>query len=234
MRIFPFLILLALAACGDPLADVERLSDQDLAPQETTAAALPEDDTADAGGFLGRILNAGQKPAPSADAAPLADSDEGIAFGTQLAFGDVAKVCAAKGQRLGQKVETLSARGFKLFDSAPGTVAKRSFYLTGFSDGCPRQFTAANVIATPPSRYEAFRYGPAGQHMPIGATDKAYDKIKRSVCGAGKRKPCGGKISALDRRTTFLSAYEFFEGNAQWVKILIHDGAVVETSVKRP
>jgi len=211
------LAVLTLFACADPLAGVDRLSDVDLV-DDTSVAAIPEPQEQEAAGFLGRILG-------TATATSLTD----VTYGTQLPFGQVGRVCDAKGRNLGKAVGDIDAPGYKIFDSAPDVVSKRTFYLTGFSDGCPRQFTAATALPAAPSRYEEFRYGPAGANLPYGATDKAYDKLKRSECGVGKRKPCGSK---LDRSTFFVSAYEFYGNNARWASILIHNGAVLETAIK--
>lgn len=199
-------------------------------------------------GFLGRITRAEPTATPQGDEkraalpvqkprtksrAPSGPDVREVSFGTVLPFGEIARVCDARGKALGQKIDQLGKRGIALYDSAPGIMSKRTYYLTGFDDKCPRQFTAANAMFGPPSFYEQLRFGPAGSNLPYAATDKAYDAIKTKVCRTRKSKPCGSKISRLDADTAFLSAYEFNEHNGQWKELLIHDGKVVAGAVKK-
>ena len=155
-----------------------------------------------------------------------------VAVGTTLAFGQVARVCDAKGKALGKRVEKGPARGFALYDTAPGTIAARTFYITGFNDGCARQITAATVIMSGASSYEQFHFGPTGAHLPKGATDKAYAKIKRQVCGAAKNKPCGSQIKKMDRSTFFISSYRDMGHTGSWSELLIHQGDVQAAATK--
>lgn len=318
--------LLALPACGDPLAGLTRITEVDMAPGETTAQAFPSDEDAaggnilltDAaqtgadgsepplaqerppsamaapapprrGGFLGLFRRSGTAPAPeqgTEDAAvasalrdanaredaadgtveiasldrelpdavaappprrgllgllspggagrkPLTGSEvTDVRFRTELPYGAVARVCEARGQGLGRKIEAAPVRGYKIYDSNPDVDRPRTWYITGFPDGCPRQITAANVILAAPSFYEQLRYGPAGAHLAYGATDKAYEKLKRRICGTGKGKPCGSKIKQLDRSTFFVTSYARMDENAQWSELLIHDGAVIASALK--
>ena len=155
-----------------------------------------------------------------------------VPFGTVLAFGEIARVCEARGKTLGTKVGSLGRRGFTLYDSNAGIRNKRTFYLTGFEDKCPRQFTAANALFGAPSFYEQIRFSSAGENLPYADTDKAYDKLKSKVCRVGKKKPCGSKINKLDNEATFVSAYEFGEHNGRWKEFLVHDGAVLASALK--
>ncbi|MEH6645469.1 hypothetical protein [Sulfitobacter sp.] len=315
MRFLPVMgVVLGLAACGDPLAGVDRLADVDVAQTDRAAAALPDADEVAREGFLGTSAADGTVPAgvlaatseksskeqsggffrklvrraadtdPAAavaadvaqsqyieDSAPVEPVElaalpepttgvlpksrgiglfgggkkqpsanlprrgpdaRDVPFGTVLAFGEIARVCDARGKSMGRKVESNGRRGFVLYDSQPGIRDKRTFYITGFDDNCPRQFTAANALFGAPSFYEQIRFSPAGKNLPFGATDKAYDKIKSSVCRAAKNKPCGKKISTLDGNTAFISAYEFNEHNGKWKEFLVHDGVVIAATVK--
>lgn len=155
-----------------------------------------------------------------------------VAFGTNIAFGEIARVCDANGKPLGREVDNLGRRGFTLFDSNPGIRNKRTYYITGFDDNCPRQFTAANALFGRPSFYETIRFSPAGKHLPYANTDKAYDKVKSKVCRTSKKKPCGSKIGKLDTALAFVSAYEFNEHNGKWKEFLIYDGNVLAAAVK--
>ena len=166
---------------------------------------------------------------------PAANSPD-VPFGAVLPFGDVGRVCAAKSQPLGKKVETSEGRGqvYSLYDSAPGSTAPRTFYVTGFDDKCPRQFTAALALFGAPELHEQLRYGRPAVTYPYSATDKAYENIKAQICGVGPRKPCGAKIEKLSRDTVFISTYEKFTDNGRWADLLVHDGAVVAAALKAP
>ena len=155
-----------------------------------------------------------------------------VSFGTVLPFGEVARVCDLELSELGQLVEEPSARGYRLFDSQPGSAGARSFYITGFADDCARQLTAANVLFGTPSVYEQLHYGPGGENLPSAETDAAYEAIKASVCGAGKGKPCGKRIGTLDKTAFFVNAYERLGETARWSEVLVHDGAVAAVAMK--
>ena len=155
-----------------------------------------------------------------------------VAHGTTLPFGEVARSCGTQNNQLGSKIEKASAKGYTLYDSKPNTASPRTFYITGFSDGCPRQLTAANVLLGSAALYERLYYGPGGEFLPVGATDRAYEKIKRQVCGTGPRKPCGAKIKQMERSTFFVSAYSQFGDVNSWSELLIHDGQVLASAIK--
>ncbi|MEP4980012.1 hypothetical protein [Ascidiaceihabitans sp.] len=159
-----------------------------------------------------------------------------VPYGTVLPYGQVARVCDAQRKPMGRKLDKAPARGkgYALFDSNPDAGGQRTFYITGFADGCPRQFTASLAVFGAPSMHEQLRYGRPSSEYPYSTTDKAYEKVKSSVCGVAKRKPCGSKISQVERNTVFISTYERFEGNARWADILIHDGVVLAKSIKSP
>jgi hypothetical protein len=177
--------------------------------------------------FMAALLSACgmAPPAPSPQVAE-------VGFGTALQFGEVARVCEVREQDLGKMVEEPVARGYRLFDSQPGSAGPRSFYITGFADDCARQLTAANVLFGTPSVYEQLHYGPAGENLPTAETDAAYEAIKANVCGAGKGKPCGKRIGTLDDTAFFVSAYERLGQTARWSEVLVHDGAVAAVAMK--
>lgn len=159
-----------------------------------------------------------------------------VEYGEVLPYGEVARVCSARGRPLGRKIDKAPARGrgYALYDSAPNSEAPRTFYVTGFGDGCPRQFTAALALLGAPTLHEQLRYGLPSDEYPYSTTDKAYEKVKSSVCRVSKRKPCGAKIGELEKNTVFISTYERFGNNARWADILIHDGAVLAAAIKKP
>jgi hypothetical protein len=156
---------------------------------------------------------------------------EDVDWSASVPFGEVARVCDARGRKLGKRVERIG-RGYALYDSNPSAGGARNFHITGFSDGCPRRLTAATVIISAPSSYERYRFGPASANLPYSKTDAAYDRLKRNVCGASKRKPCGSRIKSLDRSSFFVSSYRNLGNNNSWSEVLIHDGEVLAAAVK--
>lgn len=146
-----------------------------------------------------------------------------------LPFGQVARACHIKRGDLGFEVGQYPVRRAKyhLYDSDPGNPGLNSFYITGFSDGCPRQVTAALAVFGAPSMYEALRYGLPEDARTGRETDRAYEKIKSRVCGVSRNKPCGNRVDRMDRGTVFVSLYNRFEGADGWINILIHDGEML-------
>ncbi|GGX59514.1 hypothetical protein GCM10007385_30880 [Tateyamaria omphalii] len=156
--------------------------------------------------------------------------------GMTVPFGQIARVCNAHPAKTAQMVDKAArkGRGYTLYDTAPDSTAPRTFYVTGFSDNCPRQFTAALALFGDPAFHEQLRYGLPAEEYPYSTTDKAYEQLKRRVCNVGRNKPCGDRISRLSRNTTFISAYENFTDNGRWADMLLHDGAVLATALKTP
>lgn len=158
-----------------------------------------------------------------------------LQFGESPPFGVVGRVCGVKSSQLGARLEKSGrGRSYAIYDSAPGATYPRAFYVTGFRDGCARQVTAALVMFGAPSMHEALRYGRPSDIYPYSATDKAYEKVKASVCKVSRRKPCGGRIKQLERDTVFVSTYERFTNNGRWADVLLHDGKVMAASIKTP
>lgn len=157
-----------------------------------------------------------------------------VEAGTTLPYGQIARVCGLPRGQMGREVGKYPERGakYRMYDSAPGNIGPHTFYVTGFPDGCARQFTAALAMFGAPSTYEQLRYGAPSKSMPLDETDKAYEKIKGKVCGVGRKKPCGAKMNKLEKDTVFISIYERFGGNSRWASVLLHDGTVVARDVK--
>ena len=148
---------------------------QEILPEETTLA-----EPAKKRGLFGGGSVEGARKGPGA---------MDIIFGTILRYGEVARVCDARGQSslggwLGKAPS--SGRGYALFDSAPDSTGPQTFYVTGFRDRCPRQFTAALALFVSPEVHEQLRYGRPSKLYPYSTTDKAYEKVKSSVCKVAK------------------------------------------------
>jgi hypothetical protein len=153
-----------------------------------------------------------------------------VSYEAAVAFGEIARVCEAKDKNLGALVATTGTGEFEIYDTAPAGIALRRFYLTGFDDGCPRQFMASTTAFGMPSVYEAQHYGKAG--FVTGASDAAYEQIKTEVCRVPAGTPCGKRIKRLDKTTVFLSAYDLTGDTERWTDYLIHKGALVASAVK--
>ncbi|PRY77838.1 hypothetical protein [Marivita geojedonensis] len=157
-----------------------------------------------------------------------------VQMGTVLPYGTLARVCDVPTRKLGTRVERYPERGsgYAIYDSQPGNTAPHTFYVTGFDDGCARQFTAALAMFGSPETHEQLRYGLPSKVQPYSSTDAAYETLKSRVCRVGKGKPCGSAMSRLARDTVFVSVYERFGSNPVWKTILLHGGEVIETDIR--
>lgn len=157
-----------------------------------------------------------------------------VAPGEAPAYGTLGRLCDLPTRRLGQQIGQYPERRpmYRLYDSAPGETAPHAFYVTGFADGCVRQVTAALVMFGAPATHEALRYGLPAETQPFSATDDAYERLKRRVCGTPRGEPCGPRIDRLSRDTVFLSVYERFGDSPTWKNVLLHDGTVLAVDLK--
>ncbi len=215
--------------------------EQGAAAPEAEAVPSAAPATAPRQGFFARLFGGGgaAAPAPGGAAAPdgaalppASDGPDGrdVAFGTRLPYGEVARVCDAPRRSLGAEIER--AAGWRLYDSDPGNTAPHSFYVTGFDDGCPRQFTAALALFGTPSMHEQLRYGLPAEVQPYSETDSAYERLKSRVCRVARSQPCGRRISRMERDTVFVSIYERFGENPVWKNLLLHDGEALALDIK--
>ena len=219
-----------LVACGDPLEDVERLSGVTLA-EDATAATLAPPPNADGGGagFLGRLF--GGSVAATPDVLPASVSAGVVAPGTTIPFGEVATVCGLDPAELGTAVE--QAAGYVIYDSAPGTTAARTQYVTGFDDGCARQVTGALLLLGDPGTYEALYYAAgAGGDASQSTTAATYAAIRTGWCGVPPGQNCSSNLVDMAARTTFLTVYERFGGGGARAEMLLHGGAVAAMGVE--
>lgn len=155
---------------------------------------------------------------------------EASAVQGDLPYGELRTVCGLSSRNLGREVE--SASGYAVHDTAPGSTAPRTHYITGFSDGCARQFTAALALFGDIGTHEIVRYGTADGGLEYTETDHAYEEIKAAFCGVRAGRPCGARLERLARRTTFLTVYERFGSSPVWADILLHDGTVAAMDFK--
>lgn len=152
-----------------------------------------------------------------------------VEAGTQLPFGQIARVCDLPRNRRGTEIERLGP--IRLHDTIPNATAPRPHYLTGFDDDCARTFTAAVVIPSDVATHEFIRYD-ANSDRPYSQVDNAYEAIKASVCRVGRGRPCGARIDRLERDMQFMTVYRSFgSGNDVWGEILIYQGRVVAMDV---
>ena len=163
-----------------------------------------------------------------------APEPKGIAFGTRVGFGSAAPLCDYPQKKIGKLVAQYPEKKpvYWLYDSAPGSEEARAFYIKGFADGCLRQVRATVVVFGSVEMHEQIRYGlPADLH-PYSDTDKAYEKVKRSVCKVGAKKPCGDKLPLLTPNTVFLSLYSTEVSAQDWANLLLHDGQLMASDRK--
>lgn len=254
-----------LAACGDPLDRIDRLSDVALTDAQIAALApAPGDQAGDAPVLPALLAEAAEEgnraagveaanvpahtaPAPSGflglfarpggvatgASSTVSDGPDAaiVAPGQVLPYGEIATVCGLPDAALGTAMATAS--GLVIHDSAPGSIALRSHFITGFPDGCARQFTAALALFGDVGTHEIVRYQPSNAGIAYTETDLAYEQIKGRVCGVAQGQPCGARLEQLGRNTAFVTVYERFGSSPVWAEILIHDGAVVAMDFKR-
>jgi hypothetical protein len=206
-------------------------------PAELVAAArarAPEPEPA-GGGFLGGLFGGGGTGAGAGGPAPGAPDYAEVGPGVTLPFGQLARLCGTPDRALGQMVARYPerGRGYKLYDSNPGSNGQHNWFVTGFDDGCARQFSAALALFGSPEDYEVIRYGPAGATMPVSTTDGAYETLKSKVCGVRKGQACGSRIGRMAADTVFVSIYPNFGDNQQWKNLLLHDGTVLAADLKQ-
>lgn len=208
-------------ATGD--VPVRSFSDVSVATDAPVAALTA--DASDAG-LLGDV----SAQAPQAEGGlftalfatpPAGSATDSQPFGSAVPYGQVAKVCDAPRTGLGTLIGENG--GFRVYDSNPGSTQLRAHYVTGFDDGCTRQFSAALTLIGDVGTHEVIRYLPSNRSSYNGS-DNAYEAVKATFCRVRYGSPCGGRLDALARNTTFITAYETFGSRPRWAEILLHDG----------
>ncbi|PYC46533.1 hypothetical protein DI396_14580 [Litorivita pollutaquae] len=212
----------AADAPGEAVA-LAALPDPDPAPQADLESQKPR-------GLFGLLSGVKSPPRRTGPDAML------VSYGTQLPYGEIAHLCNLPRSAMGTEVASYPERRakYRLYDSLPGHTGAHTFYITGFNDGCARQFTAALAVFGRASMYERLQYLLPVKQRPNGAADQAYEKVKSKTCGVARGAACGKKMDVLERDTVFLSLYERYGDNARWSNVLLHDGAVIAKDMKIP
>ena len=202
----------------------------ETAEGETQAAPpTPDVEPAARQGLLANIFGGGRGRDQSSSV-----PDNQVAFGTLLPYGVVKPICGLSKGQMGKVVAKYPDRRptYKVYDSDPGNTGAHTFYVTGFDDGCARQFTASLAMFGSVEMHESLRYGLPAKVQPYSATDEAYEDVKARVCRVARKTPCGDRVGRLADDTVFLSIYERFGGNSQWKNLLLHSGEVVAKDKK--
>ncbi len=243
-----------LASCsgfpfgGDPMQDVEMLSDVDLAdmPEQAQLVASNDAPALDFGALFAGLLGSGTDEAEASSDQKAAlkppsllarltgtaqDDDEAdVPPMTEQVFGALSRTCGVSGASLGEEITRTA--GFRIFDTNPGTTAPRTHYITGFDDRCARQFTAALVMTGDVGTHELVRYSKTRVTLDYSQTDNAYEAIKSNVCRVSHGTPCGDRLEKLGRSTTFVTAYKTFGAGPVWAEFLLHEGSVAAVDLE--
>ena len=148
--------------------------------------------------------------------------------GVILPFGQVVTACGLNRRELGTEVDRSPGAGkYRLFDTNPGSTEQRTQFLTGFDDGCARQFTASLALFGTTQVHEATRYNPLNTN-PYSDTDDAYERIKTRICRVPRGEFCPEKHAAkLSRNSAFVSVYRGFGDTGKWIEMFLHRGKLV-------
>lgn len=196
-------------------------------PTEQSAQASPRR------GLMGRLMGGGGEAAAPARGPAIAGPDLPlVSAGERLPFGEVGRLCGSPA--LGQEVEQWPENRpvYRMIDSQPSSTSLRTFYITGFDDGCARQFSAALALFGDPALHEQIRYGAPADTQPSSETDSVYEKVKARVCRVASGEPCGDRIDTLAKDTVFVSVYDSFGGSSRWKNLLLHDGELAAFDMK--
>lgn len=157
--------------------------------------------------------------------------------GVMLPFGQIGLACGLRIKQLGKEVDRFpeSGKGYRLYDTDPSTTQPRTHYITGFKDGCSRQFTASLALLESPVLHEQLLSVANVQGQHATAADKVFQKVRAQVCHVGRGKACPEKrIAGMEKSMAFVTTYERFGGNANWNEILLHNGVVAANSFETP
>jgi len=222
------------AALRAPVPDTPQDSNEapSLAPDVSTDA-LPQTETVIAPETAPDIQALPRKPLfgflkPKGGSTKANKSHSTVAVGEVLPFGAVGISCEARPKDMGKRVDQFPSSGaptWQIFDTDPSSTAPRTQFITGFSDGCARQVTAALILFGSPSLHEVHRYSKARSKVSWSKADNSYETIKSKVCSVGRNTPCPlGKVDKLEKHMAFVSVYKQFGDAKGWLELLLHDG----------
>lgn len=152
-----------------------------------------------------------------------------VTIDTVVPFGEIRRNCTVKTSQMGTRIS--DASGYEVYDTNAKALGSRTHFLTGFRDGCARQFSGSVVMLGDVGTHEMFRYTNVGLKRPYSTTDEAYELIKASFCRVGRGEPCGKRIDRLAKTTTFLTVYETLATRSRWANTLVHRGEIVAEDV---
>ncbi len=158
-----------------------------------------------------------------------------VSYGTALPYGKIATVCGLTKSQLGTKVDTYPSKGkgYSLYDSNPSGGGLRTHYLTGFKDGCARQFTSALALFGSVETHQSVRYKKSNNDLSYSNSDTAFENVKSKVCKVPKGTACSDAgTKKLDKSMVFVSVYERFGTSPRWADILLYDGVVLAKDFK--
>lgn len=153
--------------------------------------------------------------------------------GVVLPFGQIGLACGLRANQLGKEVDRFPERGkgYRLFDTNPATTLPRTHFITGFKDGCPRQFTASLALLDSPVLHERLLSVKSSQGQHTTEADMVFQDIRSQVCHVGRGKACPAKrVDKMEKTIAFVTTYDRFGGNATWTEILIHNGVIAASS----
>jgi len=208
-------------------------AEQALEESQDTSGTVSETSAAETGkrkGLLASLLGGFNADDASGETGAVSE----VAFGELLPYGEVKRICGVRKGQMGKMVAQYPDRRpiHEVYDSDLGNTAPHTFYVTGFDDGCARQFTASLAMFGSVEMHERLRYGLPAKVQPYSATDEAYEKVKSRVCRVPRKTPCGARVGRLSDDTVFLSIYERFGDNSEWKNLLLHSGEMVAKDKK--
>jgi len=163
----------------------------------------------------------------------LAPSSSGFDLVGTPGFGAFTPACGVRKRDLGTEVARSPGAGtYKLYDTAPSSASPRLQYVTGFKDGCARQFYAALALFGEPVVHETKRYDRTNKR-PYSAADEAYETVKRRVCKVGRGEHCPApRLRNLGRDVALLTAYPSFGGTNECMDVVLFKGTVAGNAVE--
>lgn len=150
-----------------------------------------------------------------------------------LPFGQIGLACGLRAKQLGEEVDRFpeNGKGYRLYDSNPATTQPRTHFITGFKDGCARQFTASLALLESPVLHEQLLSVKSSQGQHSTEADVVFQKIRAQVCRVGRGKACPEeRVDEMEKSMAFVTTYERFGGNANWTEILMHKGIIAASS----